>query len=283
VEKGRGKKSKKTGWHLSLGLKEIIFAGLGVAALMMMSFILGALAGRGDIYRAASSLGLVSPEGLKVAQWSASPEVAGGSPALSPAPESAPAPTPLAAVASTPGPAATTPPQAPATVPVPVPLAATKPERPAPVTGSVAPLSPPVETATKKKEKTGPTQKDHKTKEEELRRVRQEMVKKLKFQNSFDTAPKARLPKAKEHEKAQAKAKSQSVQVQVGQYRNEKEAQAKVAELQKKGINATIKKSKDSKGLLYTVSKSGSAPQADASKLAKKPPKSSSTAKKPAQ
>jgi hypothetical protein len=74
-------------------------------------------------------------------------------------------------------------------------VAAAKPERPAPVTGSVAPLSPPVAATAKKKEKNGPPHKDRKTKEEEMRLMRQEVVKKLKFQNSFDTAPKARLPR----------------------------------------------------------------------------------------
>ncbi len=114
--------------------------------------------------------------------------------------------------------------------------------------------------------------------------VRQEVVQKLKFQNSFDAAPKARLPKAKDHEKAQAKAavtQSQPTQVGVAQYRNSKEAQVKVAELQKKGIKATVRKGKDSKGTLYVVCKPGAIHHAEPEKLAKKPEKSSGVVKKP--
>ena len=65
-----------------------------------------------------------------------------------------------------------------------------------------------------------------------MRQVRQEVVQKLKFQNSFDTGPKPRLPKAKDHDKAQP------TQVRVAEYRTSKEAQAKLAELQKKGVKA---------------------------------------------
>ncbi len=104
---------------------------------------------------------------------------------------------------------------------------AAEPARPGPVTGSIAPLPPPA--AAKKKGKTGTTHHDPKSREEELRQVRQEVVQKLKFQNSFDTGPKPRLPKAKDHDKAQP------TQVRVAEYRTSKEAQAKVAELQQKG------------------------------------------------
>jgi hypothetical protein len=288
VETGRGKKSKKTGWHLTLGIKETIFAGVGVAGLMMMSFALGALAGRGDIYRAASSWGLMSQEGPKVAQWTPPTGISGGPPTTAPAAsagsEATPAPIPPVATAA--APAVTPLPQAPATVPVPgsVPVAAAKPAHPAPVTASITPLSPPVPAASaKKKGKTGAAHHDPKAREEEMRRERQELAKKLNFQNSFDTAPKARLPKSKEHDKAQAKgAKSQPSQVRVGQYRNGKEAQAKVAELQKKGVKASLKTSKDAKGTLYIVYKPGSTAHTDTEKLAKKE-KSSSATKKPAE
>jgi hypothetical protein len=110
-----------------------------------------------------------------------------------------------------------------------------------------------------------------------MRRERQEFSKKLNFQNSFDTAPKARLPKSKEQAKG---AKAQPTQVRVGQYKTSKEAQAKVAELQKKGIKASLKTSKDAKGTLYTVYKPGSPAHPDTEKLAKKE-KSSSAPKKP--
>ena len=80
METGRGKKGKKAGWHLTLGVKDAIFAGIGLVGLLMMSFALGALAGRGDIYRAAYSWGLLTPDGTKVAQWMPAP----GAPAVAP-------------------------------------------------------------------------------------------------------------------------------------------------------------------------------------------------------
>ncbi|MGA9753900.1 MAG: hypothetical protein WBV23_02020, partial [Desulfobaccales bacterium] len=128
--------------------------------------------------------------------------------------------------------------------------------------------------AAKKKGKTGATHRDPKSGEEELRRERQEMVQKLKFQNSFDTSPKPKLPKAKDHEKAQP------TQVRVAQFRSSKDAQAKVAELQKKGVKATLKQTKDSQGTLFIVYKPGPAP-ASAEKLAQKPHKSDGATPKP--
>jgi hypothetical protein len=244
VETGRGKKGKKAGWQVNLKLKDAIFAGIGVVGLMMMSFALGALAGRGDIYRAACSWGLLAPDGAKVAQWMPVPVPPGGAPA------------------GTPGTATST------TV-----AAAAAPARPGPVTGSIAPLSPPV--AAKKKPKTGTTHHDHKAREEELRKVRQEVVRKLKFQNSFDTGPKPRLPKAKDHDK------SQPTQVRVAEYRTSKEAQARVAELHKKGVKATLKTTKDSKGTLYIVYKPTSSVQPTAAKIAQKPEKSTGATRKP--
>ena len=118
-----------------------------------------------------------------------------------------------------------------------------------------------------------------------MRRERQELAQKLNFQNSFDAAPKARLPKSKEHDKQAKGAKAQPTQVRVGQYKTSKEAQAKVAELQKKGIKASLKTSKDAKGTLYIVYKpgSGTPASADPEKLAKKPEKSSGAPKKPAE
>jgi hypothetical protein len=259
VETGRGKKGKKAGWHLTLGIKEAIFAGIGLVGLLMMSFALGALAGRGDIYRAAYSWGLLTPDGAKVAQWMPVP----GPPAVAPAstPGTATSTTVTAAVAPPPAPALA--PPGPGTV---------KPERPGPVTGSIAPLPSPA--ATKKKGKTGITHHDPKSREEELRQVRQEVVQKLKFQNSFDTGPKPRLPKAKDHDK------SQPTQVRVAEYRTSKEAQARVAELHNKGVKATLKTTKDSKGTLYIVYKPAPV-QPGAEKIVQKPQKSSGATQKP--
>ena len=258
VETGRGKKGKKAGWHLTLGVKEAIFAGIGLVGLLMMSFALGALAGRGDIYRAAYSWGLLAPDGARVAQWMPPP----GPPGVAPAgtPGTATSTTVAAAVAPVPAAAPSTP-------------GVAAPERPAPVTGSIAPLPPPA--AAKKKGKTETTHRDHKSREEELRQVRQEVVGKLKFQNSFDTGPKAKLPKAKDHDKAQP------TQVRVADYRTSKEAQARVAELNKKGVKATLKTTKDSKGALYIVYKPASPIKPGAEKIVQKPEKSSAATHKP--
>jgi hypothetical protein len=260
VETGRGKRGKKAGWHLTLGVKDLIFAGIGLVGLLMMSFALGALAGRGDIYRAAYSWGLMTPDGAKVAQW----VPASGPPAVALPGTQGTATSASVAPAVAPPPAATP--------PAPAPVAA-KPPRSGPVTGSIAPPPPPA--AAKKKTKAGTAHHDHKSREEELQQVRREVVQKLKFQNSFDTGPKPRLPKAKEHDKAQ------STQVRVAEYRTSKEAQAKVAELQKKGVKATLKKTKDSKGTMYIVYKPTNLVQPVAGKVVQKPEKKSDATHKP--
>jgi hypothetical protein len=260
VETGRGKKGKKAGWHLTLGIKDAIFAGIGLVGLLMMSFALGALAGRGDIYRVAYSWGLLAPDGARVAQWMPAP----GPPGVAPAGTPGTATSTTVAAAVTPAPAAA--PSAPR---------AAAPARPGPVTGSIAPVPPPAAAKKKGKTETGTTHRDHKSREEELRQVRQEVVQKLKFQNSFDTGPKPRLPKAKDHDK------SQPTQVRVAEYRTSKEAQARVSELHKKGVKATLKTTKDSKGALYIVYKPTSPVQPAAEKIVQKPQKSSGAAPKP--
>lgn len=254
METGRGRKSKKTGWRLTLGLKETIFAGIGVVGLMMMSFALGALAGRGDIYRAAYSWGLMSPAGSRMVQWA--PGMA--APGVPARPNQVPVAAPRQAAAS-----GSTAPRA----------VAAKPAKPGVVTGSIAALSQPVPPPTaKKKEKRGSIHKDHKTREEELRRVRREVVPKLKFLNSFDNPPKP-----KDHEKAQAK--SQTRQVRVAQYRSSREARIKVAELRKKGVKATIRKIRSSRGTLYVVYKTEVFHHTGTERLAKKPGKRGGLAK----
>ena len=121
VETGRGKKAKKAGWHLTLGAKDAIFAGIGLVGLLMMSFALGALAGRGDIYRVAYSWGLLTPDGTKMAQWMPAP----GPPAV------APPGTPGTATSASVAPAVTPPP---ATTPAPAtPRRRWPPSRPGPV------------------------------------------------------------------------------------------------------------------------------------------------------
>ncbi len=73
----------------------------------------------------------------------------------------------------------------------------------------------------------------------------------------------------------------QPTQVRVAEYRTSKEAQAKVAELQKKGVKATLKKTKDSKGTVYIVYKPASPSQPAAEKVVQKPEKSSGATRKP--
>jgi hypothetical protein len=280
VENGKGKKAKKA-WQLALGPKGALLSGLGIVGLMLVCFILGTLAGRGDIYRVAYAWGLLAPKAPEVAQWTPANEATGvtPNPAGAPAGGAAVASVPASPVPGTPSPAPAvavahpTAPHPPAAAPAPVSVAA-KPGHPAPVTASIAPLPHPTAAApppAKKKGKTGTIHKDPKAREEELQRERQAVVSKLKFQNSFDTGPKPRQPKAKDHDKAQVKAagaKSHTL-IRVAQYRSSKEADAKVAELHKKGVKATLRKSKDSKGTLYVVCKPESSPQP----AVKEPPK----------
>jgi hypothetical protein len=260
VENSRGKKGKKAIWHLTLGLKDTIFAGIGVVGLMMMSFALGALAGRGDIYRVAYSWGLWAPENAKVAQLVPPPAATassqGAAPGAQPAAAAAPAP------AEAPGPAAAAPPK-----------------QGAPVTGSIAEL-PPSPAGAKKKAKSASGSRDHKAKEEEIHQLRQEVAKKLKFQNSFDTAPKTAKQKPKEKE-AKAKTAVAPTQVKVAQFRDAKAAKAKVAELQKKGIKTTLKQGKDGKGAYYTVYRQSAAKPQGNDKVAQKTEKPGDSKPKP--
>ncbi|MBM4295209.1 MAG: hypothetical protein FJ126_09950 [Deltaproteobacteria bacterium] len=254
MDAGRGRKSKK-GWQMSLGVKDIIFAGLGVAGLMMISFALGALAGRGDIYRAAHSWGLLAPEPPK-AQWA--------SPNLGAQPAALPPPAPGSAVS--PG----TPPAAPSpSAPTAAPTAQAKASPEAPVIGAITPASPSAPAA--KKAKGGLHQQ--KAKDEELRKLRQEVARKLKFQNSMDTVAKA----AKTKEKATPK----STPIKVAQFRDGKAAKARLAEMQKKGEKVTLKQTKDDKGPLYTIYKQAPPKPGEEEKLAKKSTKSGEKKPKP--
>jgi len=258
MEERRGKRKKR--WQLALGLKEVIFAGLGVAGLMMMSFALGTLAGRGDIYRVLYNWGLLPPEASKVAQtWQ--PPVA-SLPAQSAAATAAPATGAVSGNAGTPGAAPEVAAAAPpSSVPAPGPGAAAVQPAPAPVTGAIAGL--PGSPAPAKKSKGAPSHKELKSKEEEMRRMRREVVAKLKFQNSFDTSP-VKPAKAKEKEKAKEKAAPKQTQVQIAQFRDGNAARAKLAELQKKGEKVTLKQGKDQKGTYYVISRQAPAASGEA-------------------
>jgi len=242
METGRGKKGKKAGWHLTLGLKDAIFAGIGMVGLMMISFTLGTLAGRGDIYRAAYSWGLLAPETRPAVQ--AMPQVA-----LIPATPIAAAPAPAA---STPAPATPAPAAAQAT---PAPHAATAAAAPSPhpqpVAGSIAPLpAPAAASKSKKRAKAAAQAQEQKALEDQRHRERQAMARKLTFLNSFDSAPKSGQKKDKTKTTA---AKPQPTQIKVATYRDGKTAKAKMAEWQKQGVKVSLKQGKDAKGATYTL------------------------------
>jgi len=219
----RGKREKTDRGGLSLGLKQVLLGGGGVLVLMVLSFVLGTMAGRGEIYRALQSWGLMSPETPKAVHALAP----GGSPS-----PSAPAGAPPGAQ-----PAAKTPP-APA-------AAETK---TAPKTPQKAALVPANTTpALKKKPKEGTPAGDRKAKEEELQKMRQDVAPKLKFQNSLDGQP------AKKAAVAPKGGKGAPKQVMVARFRDHKAAKARLAEMQKKGDKVTLQSGKDQEGPYYVL------------------------------
>ena len=222
----RGRKGKKGRWQLVLGVKEAIFTLVGIIGLVMMSFAVGTLAGRGDIYRILHNWGVLGPEAAKALQpWN----------------------PPQAAVPTLPpgSPPAAQPPGSTLTTAAPV-----SPAAPMPHHGSIAgpasatPASPPEA----KKSKPSATQASRqKTKDEELRRMREEVAKKLKFQNSLETAT-PRPAKTRESKVKIAEKPSSTTMVRVAKYRDKKAAKARVAELQKQGNTVTLKEGKDQNG-----------------------------------
>jgi hypothetical protein len=221
----------------------------------MIIFILGVLAGRGDIYRWLSSWGLITPVSSKVAQWS-------------PPAETPPPAEPEKSLPAAPA----------ATVAAASPAPATSAASPPPVTGSIAPTPTPAASPAKKSKK-GTALRDQKAKDEELRRLRQEMAAKLKFQNSFDSSPSkpAHTAQKQKDKTAAASPKAQSRQVRVAQYRDLKAAKVKMAELQKKGEKVALKKGKDKKGVFYDIVRDAPASAQPTDALAQKTQKSSGT------
>jgi len=258
----RGKKGKKTGWQVTLGLKEVIFAGLGVAGLLMMSFALGTLAGRGDIYRVMHNWGLLSPDAGKAVQvWP---------------PAALPPSTPTAAPASPtsqegPGAAASTPTQA----------AAAKPPAPAPVEGAIAAPSSPSEVK-KKSSKPEP-----KKKENVLAKMRRDVAPKLKFQNSLDpVATKTSKPgeKSKKDNGKPEKttvAQGKASQVFVAKYRDGNRAKAQLAKMRKQGDQVTLKEGKDGEGPYFAIYRQIPARQPKSQHVAQSPSKKSKPGSKP--
>ncbi len=265
MPEGRGKKAKKARWQVVLGLKQVLCGALGLAWMMVIIFILGVLAGRGDIYHWLSSWGLVSPEAQKIAQWSPPAEAP---PALPPAAAPAkPSPAAPAAAPAIPSPAPAMPPPAPSA----------SPGLPPPVTGSLAAVPAPTASPAKKGKK-GASPRDQKSKEEDLRRLRQEMASKLRFQNSFDSTPaKPARTAQKQKDKAAAAPKAQPKQVRVALLRDAKAAKAKLAELQKKGEKVSLKQGKDQKGAYYEIVRETPAGARQTEPLAQKTQKSGGT------
>jgi hypothetical protein len=228
----RGKKAKKTGWQMLVGLKELIFVGLGVAGLVMMSFALGTLAGRGDIYRVMANWGLLAPDSGRAFQsW-----------------QQAPPSTPVAAQAQTapqepPAPEKQEPPQS---------TAAEKTPAPAPVKGHIAAPPNPVKTP----KKTPPT--PAKAKQDNLEKIRREVASKLKFQNSLDpsagkTAASGDKKKKDDAKETKAASKPSTSQVMVAKYREAGRARARLAQMQKQGEKVYLKEGKDAEGKFFVI------------------------------
>jgi hypothetical protein len=247
MEAGRGKKSKK--WQLTLGVKDAVFAAFGIIGLLMMSFTLGALAGRGDIYRVAYSWGLLRPQANPMAQ--VIPQVA-----LAPVPSVAGAPAapavPNSEAAAVPAPVAARRAGARPRLPVQVKgKVAAKSEHAAPIAASVAALPAPAAVApARKKSKAALARHERKVKEEQERKERLEMAKKLSFLNSLDSTPKFGQ---KNKTKATTAKPQPPVLIRVATCRDSKSAHAKMAELEKQGVKATVKQRKGAKGVVSYV------------------------------
>ncbi len=231
---GRGRKQRKKGWQISLGVREILLTSLGIIGLMVMSFGLGTLAGRGEIYRVLQHWGLIKSELPKTLQpWE-------GPAGALPAPGVLPAPPP-AQLVNEPSPAAPNPEgvQAKAAAPGGV-----------PVKGAIAALPDSAGAKKKGKASLGPRDKKwrEKAKEEELQKLRAEIASKLKFQNSLgSTTPKTSAGTAK------TKPKVSVTQIKVAQFRDPRAARAKLAEMQKRGEKVSLRQGTDAEGPFFAI------------------------------
>lgn len=245
MAEGRGKKTKKARWQLSLGIVDVAFAGIGLVGLLAMSFALGTLAGRGDIYRVLHNWGLLEHEAIRTAAQTHPPAVNPG-----PAQPTAQGAPPEAA-----------PPPGQTTTGSHIPLTS-QPAPPA-VKGNAPQTAPPAATPAKKKGKESPSAKERQAKEEELKRLRQEVAKISKFQNKMESQP----PKPPAQT---AKEKAAPTLTKVAMFRNSAKAKEKLAELQRKGEKVTIKEGKDQEGPYFTIYRQVPAKTQEA-KSAKKP------------
>ncbi len=270
----RGKRGKASGWQVSLGVKQVFLAVVGIAGLVLVSFTLGILTGRGEMYRFLGRWGIISPEAVKAIQPWLPPQV-GGPAAMPPALMAIPTQSNSSPV---PQPAAASPAGAPAQT---VPTAGQTPVKgliTAPPTLVVPQPSPKTKTAKTRQER----QSKEKTKEEELRRMRTEVAPKLQFQNSLDSsspkpAHQTHKAKAKGKEKEHlATARSSSSLVRVAKFRDRGRAKAKAEELKKQGEKVTLKEGKDQEGAYFILYRQlpASKSKREAATLARSPQKS---------
>jgi hypothetical protein len=267
----RGKRAKKASdWKLHLGLKELIFGGLGVAGLVMMSFALGTLAGRGDIYRVMHNWGLLGPDNSKTGQiWYQAPP---------------PPPTQVVTLASPPAQE----PEAPLPAAKPAPHQTSATERglpPAPTQGSVAAVPNPVQSPGQARKKSAKA--ESKGKEDKLEKIRQEVASKLKFQNSLDLSttrashPADKVKKGSDKEPAAA-AGAQATPMVVAKYRDAGQAKARLAQMQKQGDKVVLKEGKDSEGQYFAICRQAHATPKETPKAAPNQLKKVKTDSKPA-
>ncbi len=262
----RGKKAKKA-WQTQVGIKELIFTGLGMAGLVMMSFALGTLAGRGDIFRVLHNWGFLGSDSGKAGQiWYQAP------------PPPAPPVVALASPASQEAP----PPAEPAS---PHAHAVHKTPAQTPVKGSIADIPNPVVQPKKKSPK-----QDAKAKEDKLEKIRREVASKLKFQNSLDLAATRGTTTGEKSKKANDKdqtatVKSATSQAVIVKYRNAAQARAKLAQMQKQGEKVVLKEGKDNEGQYFAICRQVAAKPAEPHHEAQaqvKKPKPESKSNKPA-
>jgi hypothetical protein len=266
---GRGKKARKSvDWKLQLGIKELIFGGLGIAGLVMMSFALGTLAGRGDIYRVLHNWGLLGPDNNKTGQvWYQAPPPAAPVVALA----SPPAQEPEPPHAAKPGP-----PQTSAHERAPAPALA-------PVKGSIVPPANPVAAPAKKKS----TKPEAKGKEDKLEKIRQEVASKLKFQNSLDLAATRGTHSDDKGKKAgdkepSAAAKAKTTTMVVAKYRDAGQARARLAHMQKQGDKVFLKEGKDGEGQYFAICRQVGPSPAESKQVAQAQAKKPQTEAQPA-
>jgi len=228
----RGRKSRKGRWQLVLGVQEATLGLVGISALMVLSFALGTLAGRGDLYRILSSWGLLGSETIQAPSLDL--------------------------------PQASLPPLVPA---VPLPGAARKLQQ-----GSIATLPGPQAVTQPPGKFRLSDQRGPYSRAEELRQLREEVVKKLKFQNSLESWTFKPAHKSR----GVGPRGTGTVLVRVDKYRDRQAARARVAELCNQGEAVTLKEGRDQEGPYFLVyrHKSAAAPAAPSSRKPIRQPQS---------